>query len=328
MPTRVTADAGSEQDRTSYRPAFADYFADPFVFQHDGIYYAVGTGPGSEGLEIPMLCSHNFVDWHPIGCVLEKLPELGDCYWAPEVAYSNGAFYMYFSVGFGDKGHHLRVATSDRPEGPYRDIGRPLLDRCHAEFAIDASPFQDADGQWYLFYSRDFLDSDNGARPGTALVVSRLITMVDLEPEFQVVMRARHDWQRYQSKRSIYNGIYDWHTLEGPFTVRHNNRYYCLYSGGNWQNQTYGVDWVVSNHPMGPYTDTNDGMEPRLLITVPGELIGPGHNSVVVGPDGVTQYLAFHAWDLQMTARRFFLEPLGWNDSGPICLRNFSCETQ
>jgi hypothetical protein len=37
-----------------------------------------------------------------------------------------------------------------------------------------------------------------------------------------------------------------WHTVEGPFIVAHDGKYYCLYSGGCWQNDSYGVGFAVS----------------------------------------------------------------------------------
>lgn len=318
MASRLEAGAAWSAEN-GVGPVYDGYFADPFVFRHAGLYYAIGTGPAAGGRELPMLRSPDFFRWEPIGWALERPPVEGDCYWAPEIAYWKGLFYLYYSVGMADKGHQLRVATSRDPAGPYQDSGAPLLDPETCGFAIDASPFQDADGRWYLFYCRDFLDSENGARPGTALVVGRLNGMTCLTSEFEVVMRARHDWQRFQASRPIYGGIYDWHTLEGPFVVRHEGRYYCFYSGGNWQNDTYGVDWVWSHHPLGPYTDDNPGDGARLLSSIPGQL-GPGHNSVVVGPDGETPFIAYHAWDPQMTGRRMHLARLRWQDGRPVCV--------
>src|SRR4051794_10137569 len=172
-------------------PVYPEYFADPFVWKHEDVYYAVGTGvveahsdvghgvsaltiTGDPGVFL-LLRSDNLATWAPIGSALETLhPDYGDAYWAPEVAFSDGKFYLYYSVGRGDKAHHIRVAVSDRPEGPYRDMDTRVTDPFRYPFAIDASPFQDDDGQWYLFYARDLLD---GSRPGTTVVVDRLATM-------------------------------------------------------------------------------------------------------------------------------------------------------
>jgi beta-xylosidase len=301
-------------------PVYPGYFADPFVWRHDGIYYAVGTGvaeaEGEAGRRVfEMLQSPDLVSWSARGCALAALPpDYGDSYWAPEVAYEDGLFYMYYSVGRGDKAHHIRVAASDLPEGPYSDLGVRITNPFECPFAIDASPFQDDDGQWYLFYARDFLDSD---RPGTAVVVDRLAGMTRLAGEPQIVVRAQQEWQRFVSDRIMYGAVYDWHTIEGPCVCKHEGRYYCFFSAGRWENETYGVDYAVADNVMGPYTcdATPDGA--RVLRTVPGHLIGPGHNSVAQSPDGKTDYIVYHAWDAGMTGRRMFLEPIVWSPEGP-----------
>lgn len=318
-------------------PVYPGYFADPFVWRHGDSWYAVGTGVlealseasrGSEALTIngkpgvfSILKSDDFATWRLIGSALEMLPpDYGDAYWAPELAIADGMFYLYYSVGRGDKAHHIRVAVSDRPEGPYFDTGARVTNPYSTPFAIDASSFQDDDGQWYLFYARDFLDCDNGARAGTAVVVDRLIDMKRLAGEERVVARARYDWQRFIKDRIMYGGVYDWHTIEGPCVRKRNGKYYCLFSAGRWEDETYGVDFVVADHVMGPYSA--EGMSERgarVLRTKPGRVLGPGHNSIAAGPDGKTDYIVYHAWDPAMTGRRMFIDPLEWTEEGPRC---------
>jgi len=299
-------------------PVYDRYFADPFVFLHEGIYYAIGTGEVDHGVFL-VLRSKDFAHWEPLGPAMVPDEPLGTDHWAPEVAYADGKFYMYFSAGFGDAGHRMRVAVSEQPEGPYVDAGIDLVDRSVHPFAIDASPFQDDDGQWYLFYARDFLDCDETCRPGTALVVDRLVTMTQLAGEERVVMRASSEWQRFMKDRPMYDGVYDWHTLEGPCVRKRNGRYYCFYSGGRWENETYGVDYAEASHPLGPWSAPTTEA-PRVLRTVPGKVLGPGHNSMVVGPDGVTDYIVYHAWDVEMTARRMCIDRMEWTPEGPRCL--------
>src|SRR5262245_5104721 len=147
------------------RPVHAAYFADPFVWQHHGEYFAVGTGEreasGHPGEMIfPLLRSRDLVEWRPAGrALLRPAHSLGTHFWAPEVAFAENKFWLYYSVGLANQKHQLRVATSDTPLGPYQDFARPLLDPAPCPFAIDAHPFHDDDGQWYLFYARDFLDA-------------------------------------------------------------------------------------------------------------------------------------------------------------------------
>lgn len=314
---------------TYTNPVYPRYFADPFVWKHNGVYYAIGTGPheaegdveaAGQSRVFPLLSSPDLVTWTSFGHALVPLaPEFGDSYWAPEVAFSEGRFWLYYSVGHADKAHQMRVASSANPLGPYEDSGQVLIDPTKCPFAIDPHPFRDDDGQWYLFYARDFLDTEGGHRAGTALVVDRLHNMTRLAGEEHVVLRARSDWQRFLADRSMYEGTYDWHTLEGPCVRKHEGRYYCFYSGGRWENATYGVDYGVADCVTGPYLDNGNEQGARVLRTLPGHAIGPGHNSIVVGPDRESDYIAYHAWDPAMTARRLFIDRLDWTPEGPHC---------
>jgi beta-xylosidase len=316
---------------TYTNPVYPGYFADPFAWKDGDVYYAVGTGaaeaygqagsgPGPPRV-FPLLCSHDFVTWRYVDDALERPADLslGDNFWAPEVAYDGGTYYLYYSVGHGDKRHQLRVATSAKPAGPYRDAGLALLSPEDCPFVIDSSPFRDDDGQWYLFYARDFLDVEGGARAGTALAVDRLEGMTHLAGAERVVLRARFDWQRFLKDRVMYGRVFDWHTLEGPCVRKHDGRYYCFYSGGRWETENYGVDYGVADHVLGPYSSPDNQEGPRVLRSVPGHVLGPGHNSIVFGPDGRTEYLVYHAWDAGMTARRMFLDRLLWTPDGPRC---------
>ncbi len=264
----------------------------------------------------PLLHSADFRTWRRIGEALEHPdPALGDSYWAPEIAACGGVFYLYYSVGFADTRHHLRVATARRPEGPYRDAAA-LTDVTTCPFAIDPHPFRDSDGTWWLFHARDFLDAADDIRAGTALVAQRLATMTALAGEPLVVLRARHGWQRFLADRSMYGRRFDWHTLEGPCVRLHDGRYWCFYSGGRWETDSYGVDYAVATQLTGPWSDAGAEAGPRVLRTLPGRLIGPGHNSIVLGPDD-REYIAYHAWDADMHARRMYLSPLSWTADGP-----------
>ncbi len=311
--------------RVHRNPVYGSYFADPFVWKWQDVYYAIGTGQLEAagrvvGKIFPILQSPDFFQWQFASNALTPPPQaLGDTYWAPAVACADGRFYLYYSVGHGDARHQLRVAMSDSPQGPYQDLGTTLVDPASCPFAIDPHPFLDEDGQWYLFYARDFLETTDRQRAGTALVAARMNSMTELASGEHVILRARSDWQRFQAKRPMYGGLWDWHTLEGPCVWKHDGRYYCFYSAGRWENETYGVDYGVADHVMGPYSDAGNEAGPRALRTVPGHVLGPGHNSIVLGPDGESEYMVYHAWDKEMTARRMFVDRLTWTSKGPRC---------
>jgi len=104
-------------DATYANPVHPGYFADPFVLRlPDGTYAAYGTGRIVGGRAFEVLRSTDLRTWTSVGGALEPLgTDDAQDYWAPEVAYSDGRYFMYYSAGAGDKGHLLRVAVADAP---------------------------------------------------------------------------------------------------------------------------------------------------------------------------------------------------------------------
>jgi GH43 family beta-xylosidase len=300
---------------TYSNPVYPNYLADPFVLNHDSYYYAYGTAPGApNGWQFPVLRSSNLIDWESHGWVLAPLSG-ANAFWAPEVAYHEGLFYLYYSAsGIEGRDHQLRVATSTSPLGPFVDCNQILIP--NEPFTIDAHPFRDVDGEWYLFYARDFLSLDDDYRIGTGIVVDKLIDMVTLAGKPAMVIRPHADWQLFQMQRAMYGAVYDWYTVEGAALRIHNGRYYCFFSGGAWEQENYGVAYVVADHPSGPY-HRPQGVERPLLRSVPGRVIGPGHNSFTESSDG-SEYIVYHGWDTAMTARLMRIDRLLWEGDHPI----------
>jgi arabinan endo-1,5-alpha-L-arabinosidase len=304
----------------TYRnPVWSGEFADPFVLKWQGEYYAYGTSRiGGDGRIFPVLHSTDFAQWTHIGNALEPLSgPVAMHYWAPEVAERNGKFYMYFSAGTvtADETHRLHVAVADHPRGPFRMVNQFLPD---AGFTIDAHPFCDPhDGRWYLFFCQDFFD----ARVGTGIAAVPLAdNMIETAGPISPILRASADWQIYERNRTIYNQQWAaWHTVEGPFVVYHGGLYYCFYSGGAWHSFDYGVSYGVAEHVLGPYRDEWSATGPSVLRTIPDQVLGPGHNSIVLGPDDQTEFIVYHAWDSAKTARRMCIDPLRWTPDGPRC---------
>src|SRR5688572_22286232 len=102
--------------RTYRNPVYPFSFPDPFVLKFRGEYFAYCTGFWNDGRVFGVLKSRNLIDWTEIGGAMKKLETDSPFYWAPEVIYSNGKFYLYYSVG-NETLMELRVAVSDRPEG-------------------------------------------------------------------------------------------------------------------------------------------------------------------------------------------------------------------
>ncbi|WP_160692330.1 family 43 glycosylhydrolase [Clostridium sp. C2-6-12] len=107
---------------------------------------------------IPISHSKDLVNWHIVGHAITKpeyahLDELegGRGYWAPDISYYEGRFYITATYRLNDNGTVYRkqmITSSDKPEGPYCE---PIfLD----EDGIDPSLFTDDDGRRYMILNR------------------------------------------------------------------------------------------------------------------------------------------------------------------------------
>ncbi len=308
--TRGAKPQAARIELTYRNPVWGGYLADPQVLKTGGEYYAYGTGAERDGRQFPVLHSRDFMHWEFVGDALETPAELkGKFFWAPEVVEKDGKFYMYYA---GDQ--KVRVAVAEKPAGPFRDAGKVFFPK--EPFSIDAHAFHDPQsGKWYLFFAKDFLDQRVGTAPAVAELADDMLSTVG---PVKTVLRASADWQIFTRNRKMYGRTFDeWHTVEGPFIVLHDKRYYCFYSGGNWETPGYGVGFGVADAVTGPYTDTSDRDGAAVLHGGHDGLIGPGHNSIVVGPDDRTDFIVYHSWNKERTKRQMCVDPLVWTADGP-----------
>jgi GH43 family beta-xylosidase len=293
----------------SYRnPVYPRSFPDPFVLKFRGEYWGYCTGVWHDDRVFGVIHSRDLVHWEDRAGALEPLPGNHPCYWAPEVAYLDGRFHLYYSVG-NEERMEIRVAVADHPGGPFVDSGRRLT---REPFAIDAHVFEE-DGRRWLFYATDFL---TGSHVGTGTVRDRLLDPFTLAGDPRPVTLPRYDWHVYHPNRPEKGGV-RWHTVEGPFVLEHRGLLYEMFSGGNWQNPTYGVSYATARsvEKPGEWEQTADGAQVLPILRSGDEVVGPGHNSVVRGPDNRQLYCVYHRWSEDASARMartMAIDPLDW----------------
>ncbi len=289
-------------------PVYDHSCPDPFVLKYRGEYWAYGSNGLWDGRYFRVLHSRDLVHWRELTGTLVPIPGDSPEYWAPEVTYDKGRFYLYYSVG--DEEHmQMRVAVADAPAGPFIDSGHRLTTE---KFAIDGHVFTDDDGARYFFYAVDFLEHSH---IGTGTVRDRMLDLFTLEGKPRPVTRAQFDWQVYDPQRAEKGGV-RWHTVEGPFVLKRKGIYYQMFSGGNWKNVTYGVSYartddIETNDEWAQACD-GDRVLPILRTRPDKEVIGPGHNSVVRGPDNMQLYCVYHRWNQVTRQRVLAIDPLEW----------------
>lgn len=288
---------------------------DPSILRYCGLYYLYHTAFDA----VPVYISKDLVHWQYHGIALEASKNADHWaavqLWAPEVIYADGRFYMYVTGtkkvdGQGDdSSRRIGVAVSDSPTGPFILADEPLTD----EWSIDAHPFQDSDGTWYMFYNvrNEYTRGPNDVI-GCGNVVDKMVTLEKLEGRPSLVCKPEFDHE------GTHEG--DWYWNEGPFTIKRNGKYYQMYSGGCFFQSTYHVAYAVSDVCRGP-----DGMKDQSYTKWPNDISvpilqstekvwGPGHHVVTQGPNGVDLYVVYHGHVGRERHRKAFIDPLYWHD--------------
>ncbi len=307
---------------TFSNPFWTKNFPDPFVLKVRGRYYAYATEteekPTQGTLVFPILTSTDLVSWHEIG---KAMPSLGDpyyLYWAPEVTMYNGQFFLYYAVHNAEEfAASIRVAVADSPEGPFLDSGHELT-RSQTPWAIDPHVFRDQDGQLYLYMTIEYLDPSTGF-VGSGNAVDRLLSPFTLEGNLTRVTPPAQAWQLYEAQRQSKGGI-DWYTVEGPTILQHRRKYYEMFSGGCYYRDNYAISYAISDVPMGPkklldtsWQDWQGRAGNGFLVRGNQHVLSPGHNSLVLSPNNVEHYIAYHALQPNMLERYACLDRLFWH---------------
>ncbi|HCY42635.1 MAG TPA: 1,4-beta-xylanase [Prolixibacteraceae bacterium] len=238
---------------------------DPFIMLWEGKYYAYGTY-AEDGIAV--FVSDDLVKWSSTTSLALHKSDVWDdkWFWAPEVYYLNGKFYMYYSAN-----EHICVATSSSPLGPFKqEIQKPMIED---EKCIDNSLFIDDDGKSYLLFDR-FND-------GLNIWVAEMETnLIDIKPgTMKKCINVSQPWEEVWPRVN-----------EGSFIVKRNGIYYMTYSANSYESQFYGVGVATATNITGPWTK----YEGNPIFQKPGDLVGVGHSAMFTDKDGKLR-IVFHA---------------------------------
>lgn len=285
---------------------------DPYIIKYNGMYYCYASAEDTT-LGVPVSRSKDLINWEHVGyCLME---EGHQSYWAPCVIYHNGVFYMYYSSRpQGEEDVHLewlKVATSTSPEGPFR-YQKTLFNT----FSIDAHVIKDEEGQWYLFYSTNNYIGIDAERPGTVILVDKLIDMITPEGNPRLVVKPSIDEEIFERNR--FGDGRDWHTIEGAFYMKRKGKDFVMYSGNAYTHEYYFVGYSVnkndrtSNIKDMVWDKYPDNYTYSPLLTGNGRVTGTGHNSVIKAPNNITDYVVYHGRNYEVFNRYMRIDKLMW----------------
>jgi beta-xylosidase len=105
------------------------------------------------------------------------------------------------------------------------------------------------------------------------------------------------------------------HYVEGPFMLKHNGRYYFMWSEGGWGQPDYSVSYAISDSPLGPFHRIG-----KILEQDPNVATGAGHHSVIKDRKG-NWYIVYHRRPLgekEANSRVTCIDRLEFDESGLI----------
>lgn len=207
---------------------------------------------------------------------MKDVPWVSQQMWAPDAAYKDGIYYLYFPARDKEGIFRIGVATSTSPVGPFK----PEESFISGTYSIDPAVFMDEDGQAYMYFgglwggqlerwqSGSFRSADEqgpaadqpAIGPRVARLNDNMISLKELPKEIQIL---------HEDGTPVTAGEEDKRYFEGPWMHKYNGTYYLSYSTGT----THYLVYATSKDPMGPFTYRGRILEPVLGWTT--------HHSIV-----------------------------------------------
>ena len=217
---------------------------------------------------------------------LRDIPWASKQLWAPDAAYKNNTYYLFFPARDHDGIFRLGVATSESPAGPFT----PQPNYMEGSFSIDPAVLVDDDNQAYVYFgglwggqlekwqTGSFVPDAEGPAadqpalgPQVALLSDDMLSFQGKPAEISIVD---------EEGNPILAGDEERRYFEGPWMHKYNGNYYLSYSTGT----THKLVYAIGKTPMGPFTFKGEILSPVIGWTT--------HHSIVQVED--KWYLFYH----------------------------------
>jgi hypothetical protein len=280
--TAATTDSTKKSKYLSAPLISAIYTADPSAHVFNGKIYIypshdidAGTPENDNGDHFDMRDYHILsmdsingkVTDHGVGLSIKDIPWAGRQLWAPDVAFKNGTYYLYFPVKDKSDVFRIGVATSKNPTGPFKAEPTPI----EGSLSIDPAVFTDTDGESYMYFGGIWggqlqrwnqgkydkngskTDSQKANEPSINAKVAKLSKdMLSFEGDVKEVAIVDKAGKPLLTKDN------DKRFFEGAWMHKFNGKYYFTYSTGD----THFLAYAIGDKPYGPFTYEGTFMNP------------------------------------------------------------------
>lgn len=233
--------------------------------------------------------------------------------WAPDMAYKNGMYYLFFPARDKEGNFRLGVAIGKDPAGPF--TAEP--DYIAGSFSIDPAVLEDDDGKVYVYFGglwggqlekyRTGVFDPEGKEPGTgekalmprcAVMSEDMLSFEEGPVEVEILDENGNPLLASDEERRYF---------EAPWVHKYNGKYYLSYSTGT----THYIVYATGDNPMGPFTYQGRILEPVIGWTT--------HHSIVEFEG--KWYLFYHDCELSKGInhrRTVKFTELHYNEDGSI----------
>jgi beta-xylosidase len=246
------------------------YTADPSAHVFDGKIYIYPSHDIDTDIPFDDLGSHFAMeDYHVIsldnidseakdnGVALhvKDVPWAEKQMWAPDAAYKNGKYYLYFPAKRNDGIFQIGVAMSDSPTGPFIAEAEPIK----ASYSIDPAVFCDDDGKHYMYFggiwggqlqsysNNEYNTAFKEPVPHEPALGARVALLTDNMKQFAEPVREIIITD--EKGKPLLAGDNDRRFFEASWMHKYNGKYYFSYSTGD----THFICYAIGDNPYGPF---------------------------------------------------------------------------
>ncbi|WP_321375981.1 family 43 glycosylhydrolase [uncultured Draconibacterium sp.] len=284
-----------EKEQVFYKnPVIKGDLPDPSVIRVGDKYYAVGTTNDFASV-YPLFESTDLINWTSIGAVFNEPPAWSsEDFWAPELYYNNGTFFVYYTTKRKDTGIAcIGVATTTDIHKGFTDQGIIVE---WGDEAIDAFIFKDDDGKLYFTWKAYGLTPDREIQ----ILASEL-------SEDGLSLVGEHFSLTDQTKGWEGPGH------EGQCLIKRNGYYYLFTSAGGCCDNRCDYHIMVARSK-----NLREGWEqfPETILQGGETWRCTGHGTLVNTPDGRYYYMyhSYNATDFEFIGRQVMLDEMFWNE--------------
>lgn len=266
------------------------YSADPSAHVFDGKLYIypshdfdAGIPEDDDGGHFGMKDYHVFsieqvggeVTDHGVVLDIKDVPWAGRQMWAPDAAYANGMYYLYFPAKDKFDVFRIGVATSKKAGGPFVAETREM----DGLYSMDPCVFKDSDGSFYIYvggiWGGQLQNWQTGIykyrsaepapdQPAVAPKIARLnkdmLTIAEPPKDVLILDPSGTPIKAGDNQRRFF---------EASWVHKYNGKYYFSYSTGD----THNICYAIGDSPYGPFVYQGIILEPVIGWT--------SHHSIV-----------------------------------------------